>query len=149
MGWDDEGGAPAATPAPDVQASAELAALDAAGRRAVDAEDYAAARAAFARELELRRALADRPGVVYALIHVAWVMRFGQDDAAAARPLLEEALTIARTLESPRHVGAVLGELGGLALDGGHFATAARLFAESYALLGPLTRDAGTNGALL
>lgn len=106
MGRDDEGAAP------DVQMMAELAALDAAGRRAVDAGDYAAARTAFERELALRREQGDKPGTVYALFHVAWVLRFGQGEIAAARPLLEEALAITREVGSPLHIGAALGDPG-------------------------------------
>src|SRR5262245_61517017 len=97
--------------------AAEVQNFDAAGRRAVDAEDYAASRAAFERELALRREIGDRPGVVFALFHVAWVMRFGQGEIAAARPLLEEALAVARDLDSPLHIGTALANLGDLALD--------------------------------
>jgi tetratricopeptide (TPR) repeat protein len=149
MSENHTGTTPAPTSAQDAQAVAEAAAFDAAGRSAVEAEDYAAARAAFERELALRRALGDRPGVVYSLFHVAWVLRFGQGEVAAARPLLEEALAVARDLGDPRYVGSALGDLGDLALDEGDFAAAERLLAESLALLSQITRDAGTNGALL
>ena len=38
--------------------------------------------------VELRRAMDDVPGVIYALVHLAWVLRIGLDEVAAARPLL-------------------------------------------------------------
>jgi tetratricopeptide (TPR) repeat protein len=130
-------------------AAGRVEALDAAGRRAVDAGDYAAARSAFERVLALCRDQGDQHGILYALFHVAWVMRFGQGEVAAARPLLEEALAIARTLDDPRSVGSALGNLGDIALDEGDFLAATRLFQESLVLLSSITRDAGTNGATL
>lgn len=135
------------TVSPDDLAAA-AGALDAEGRRAVDKEDYAAARDAFERELALRRRLDDVPGTIYALVHVAWVCRVGQGDHAAARPLLEEALAIARE-RSPWHVGVVLANLGDQALAEGDGRTAGRLLRESLPLLASDTRDAGTIGAML
>ena len=138
-----------ATPEPcELAVVADADAFQDAGRRAVDAEDYAAARAAFALELELRRAMDDVPGVIYALVHLAWVLRIGLDEVAAARPLLGEAVALAheRSLE---HVGAVHWNLGDQALSEGDVATAERLFREAGAPLSRTTRDPGTNGALL
>lgn len=145
MSRGDEDVRPATPPAPSEVVAA--AALDE-GRRAVDAEDYPAARAAFERELALRRQMDDVPGIIYALIHVAWVCRVGQDDGAAARPLLEEALEIARE-RSPWHVGVVLGNLGDQALADGEFETASRLLRECLVQVTSVTRDAGTMGAIL
>lgn len=127
----------------------EAQALEAAGRRAVDAADYAAARTAFAQELALRRRLGERGAIIYGLFHLAWVLRFGQGQFVAARVLLEEALALADDLDSPLHLGAAYGDLGDLALDEGDYAAATRLLTESLIRLTPLTRDAGTNGALL
>ncbi len=134
-------------PTPAAMAT-QAAALDVEGRRAVDAEDYAAARVAFERELVLRRELGDTTGIIYGLVHVAWVCRVRQGDAAAARPLLEEALAIARE-HSPQHVGVVLGSLADQVLSEGDFASADQLTRESLALLVSITRDAGTMGAIL
>lgn len=137
---------PAATPAPQERSAAEE--LQTAGRRAVDAEDYAAARAAFEQELALLRALGDTPGTIYALVHVAWVLRVGLGDVTAARPFLEEALAIAHE-RSPKHIGAVSWNLGDQTLSEGDFATADRLLRESLAEGARITPDAGTMGGAL
>ena len=150
MRRNDEGAIPAPTPeSPDQAIALEADALDTAGRRAVDAEDYVAARAAFEQELALRQQLGDQPGVVYALVHVTWVRQVGLGETTGVRPLVDEALVIARDLDSPLLIAVAVGHLGGLALDEGDGATADLLLKESYALLVPITRDAGTNGALL
>jgi tetratricopeptide (TPR) repeat protein len=146
MSRDDHDVTPASPPALDKLAAA--AALVVEGRRAVDAEDYPAARAAFERELALRRKLDDVTGVIYALIHVAWVCRIGQGEVAAARPLLEEALAIAQE-RSPQLVGVVVCNLGDQALSEVDFETADRLLRECLPLLASFTRDAGSVGGAL
>lgn len=143
----DEDVVPATSPLPDDPAAA-AAALEAAARRAVDAEDYATARAAFERELVLRRQLGDTNGIIYALLHVAWVRRVGQGEISAARPPLEEALAIARE-RSPEHLSALAWNLGDQALSEGDFATADRLLRESLAAAASGPRDAGTMGGAL
>lgn len=90
--------------------------LDAAARHSIDEGDFAAARAAFEALLALQQEQHDTAGTVLQMIHVAWVLRMGQQDYGAARRLLDAALALAADLP----VGdAVRAHLADLALDEG------------------------------
>ncbi len=85
-------------------------------RRGIDKGDFAAAaRAAFEALLTLQQEQNDMDGMVLQMVHVAWVQRMGQQEFAAARRLLDEALALAADLpvSGKRQVSDRTGASGG------------------------------------
>ena len=97
-------------------AATRAEALDTAARHSIDEGDFAAARAAFDALLALQQEQNDTEGTVLQMIHVTWVQRTGQQEYAAARRLLDEALALAGDLPVS---DAVRAHLADLALDEG------------------------------
>jgi ATP/maltotriose-dependent transcriptional regulator MalT len=119
---------------------ARAKALHGLGVLAREQGDYAAARAAFAESLAIRREAGDRWGAALALQNLGRVVE-ARGEADAARAHFEESLALFRELGDRRRAGGVLANLGDLAWRAGD-ATAARALLEESLALARATGDA-------
>jgi predicted ATPase/DNA-binding SARP family transcriptional activator len=95
--------------------------------------DYAEARACFAENMALQRALGDRRGLAVALNSLGGMaVTFGDD--AAAEGYFSEALALHQELGEQVKVGAVLGNLGAVAVRRGDYELGERRLAQSLEL---------------
>jgi hypothetical protein len=100
-------------------------AWDAQARQAWLAGDFALARRLFEQVLAAQRLRGEPADTLYALLHVTQAMRFEPGyDPTAARPLLEEALSLAQQIGSSRYLTPVQCDLLVLELEAGHYAVA-------------------------
>jgi tetratricopeptide (TPR) repeat protein len=90
----------------------------------------------------------ERPPERVKALHAAAVLARGEGDYVAARPLLEEALEIARARDDRSAVALVLFELGNVANDQEDYAAARPLYEESLALRRELSDRRGVSAAL-
>ena len=77
-------------------------------------------------------------------LHWAGTLAYGQDDYPAARPLLDEALVVARAVGDQAAVAAVLNNLGNVAWAQGDYAAARRFYEETLVL----ERESGNQGGV-
>jgi len=115
-------------PESEKDTAARVQAWAAEARQAWAAEDFTRARQLFEQVLAAWRARDQAEELIFPLIHVTQAMRFEPGyDPAAARPLLDEALTLAEQAGIAQYVAAVQMNVAVLALEQGEYPTALAL----------------------
>lgn len=110
-------------------------------------ENYPRARALWAEHLELRRKLANREAVAWAVLQVGWAAE-GEGDYDAARQAYEETLEIGRELGYKRIIARALTQLGDTATLEGRTDDARALYEETLPIWRGLRHKSGLVDAL-
>jgi predicted ATPase len=105
-------------------------------------ENYPRARALWEEQLAIRRKLANREAVAWAVLEVGWAAE-GAGDYAAARAAYEETLAIGRELSYQRIIARALTQLGDTAVLEGNVAEAGELYEQTLPIWNEIGHKSG------